>query len=142
MQSDLLSISILLILISILPHAFSISVISSLTWCTKRGWGRAGRQPISGPQQYAALGRAEKYARCSKQRNMQDIPSKEVCKIFQKEKYARYFKQKSIQDIPRREVSKIFQEEKYARYSKQSKQDIPECNLHPKCCSEHQCSVE
>ena len=53
MQSDLLSISILLILISILPHAFSISVISSLTWCTKSGWSQAGRQPISGPQQYA-----------------------------------------------------------------------------------------
>ena len=103
MQSDLLSISILLILISILPHAFSISVISSLTWCTKSGWSQAGRQPISGPQQYAgnweeqtsmqqAQQYAEKYAKrtgkSGKVCNMHNMPRSMQVEHERAEKYA------------------------------------------------------
>ena len=71
----LIILLIIATIMSTLPHAFSISVISSLTRCTKRGWGRPGRQPISGPQQYAQLGRAEKYARNS---SMQYL-SRNIC---------------------------------------------------------------
>ena len=71
----LIILLIITAIMSTLPHAFSISVISSLTRCTKRGWGRPGRQPISGPQQYAQLGRAEKYARNS---SMQYL-SRNIC---------------------------------------------------------------
>ena len=103
MQSDLLSIFILLILISILPHAFSISVISSLTWCTKSGWSQAGRQPISGPQQYAgnweeqtSMQQAQQYAEKYAKRNgksgkvctMHNMPRSMQVEHERAEKYA------------------------------------------------------